>query len=803
MKSIVNKAIISALVAFLLFNSIEISWIYYLIVFLVVFILVSTNFALSKNHSLYYSILTINFAVFIVYCTIILVKEGSITQNRLDQLCFIIVLVILSIISYLVFMSGMTREKKKNSKLNLISKREKDLSLLLSYLENFEIIGLNGRWGTGKSFIINALKERIKDKYEFIEIDLMTCNLNEMQPTLIRAFEEVMYKNKILPKYANKMKNNIESTSFFSKIQDLTNLIFLNSNSKSEILHEFQNELKKLDKKILVIYEDIDRISNKDVIQEIFSISEKISNENIKIIYQYDEMVIEKLGFKADYLEKYIPFKINLTELHFWEVLQFVMKEIDESILSIKDFNFLRYQDHRFNVLQEFFGFKGEFVVNVEFTPIRKVKQMISELLMTLKMKKDLYTNHKETIISFYILKHLYSEAYKKLDIRQSLLETLKFKVDDKKYTIIQLIQLFKENHITSEKLKEIFIDTENQENYGILKLFDYEIINHENIKDEDQLSERLEKVKHANEKIDRIIWHLLYEGKSIFTDFEFAVKKFSEDVLSKPVVEQKKAFQDFWNYFYYSDKIVLDNTSIFKFGTSNFLELFKCFKVANIDNDIQIKLIDYYFNNTNNEFNLEVIKCMNYCPLHTTKEYLRILNHLNSLQVVGNLSKKEEFAVFLNKYIHSLTSLGYIHSYKYFYDIKDFLNNSDYILLKFRDLLKDLEKVKLRHQKFGILTTIEDLDVIIIFIEKVTEILKCTKEVKIENRPFVNTEFRSRKINQEEFNRLKLLIEIEDPNRIEEIKASYEEEKINFYEADELLKVEEHRFKKQKKLPL
>jgi hypothetical protein len=789
MKSMINKAIITCLAAFLFFNSIDTSWIYYTIIFLIAWILVIINFTFYNNNSLYNSLLTINVAVFIVYCIITNTKNGSITQTRLDELCLLIVLGILIIISYYLVLSWLNRQRNKNTKSILINKREKDLNLLLSYLENFKIIGLNGRWGTGKSFIINALKERIKDKYEFIEIDLMTCNLNEMQPTLIRAFEEVMYKNKILPKYANKMKNNIEYSSIISKIQVLTNLIFINSNSNSEILHEFQNELKKLDKKILVIYEDIDRISNTDVIREIFSISEKISNENIKIIYQYDEFIMAEQGFDSNYLEKYIPFKINLTELHFWEVLQFELKDIDESIISLKDFNFIRFQDHRFNVLQDFLGFSGEYVINFDYIPIRKVKQMIGELLMAFEMKRDLFSNHKETVISFYILKHLYSEAFKKLDIRDSLLEAFKFKVDDKEITILQLIKLYKENAITKEKIEEIFFEKQNQESYGILKLFKYEIINHENYKDQERSRDIEEKVKHDNEKIDRIIWGLLYEGKSIFTDFEYAAIKFSDEVLSKPVSTQKEAFQDFWNYFYYSDNIVTDNTTIFKFGSSNFLELFKCFKVANIDNEIQIKLIDFYFEyNDNKEFNLDLVKCMSYCPLNTTKEYLTILSYLNSLQVVGNLSEKEEFAEFLNKYVHALTSLSFIESYNYFDDIKDFIKDQGYILLRFSELLKDLEKVKSRHRQVRLFSTIADLDVIILFVRKIIEILKCEEKIKIERRPYINTEFTSRKRNQEEFDRLKQLIESGADNRIVEIEVSYKQKKITLYEVNQLL---------------
>jgi hypothetical protein len=787
MISMINKAIISGAVAFLFFNKIETSWLYYAIVFLTAWILISINFSLSKNHSFFKSLLTVNVAVFIVYCINNRIKNGSITQPGLDELFFIIVLGVMIVTGYILLAGQMSAPKKQNIKSILINKREKDLISLLSYVESFQIIGLNGRWGTGKSFIINALKEKIKDQYEFIEIDLMTCNLNEMQPTLIRAFEEVMYKNNILPKYANKMKKNIASSSLISKIKDLTDLIFTNSDSNSEVLHEFQKELKKLDKKILVIYEDIDRISNKDVIKEIFSISEKISNENVKIIYQYDEYIMEKeLEFNANYLEKYIPFKINLTELNFWEVLQFELIDVDESLLSLEDFKFIRYP-HQFNVLQDFFGFSNDYVLEINYIPIRKVKHLVGEILIALRMKQDLYSNHKETVISFFLLKHLYSDGYKKLDIRESLLETMKFKVDDNNYNIFQLIELYKQHGINNEKLKDTFIDEQNRENYGLLKLFKYEIINPEKYKDASRFRELEESAKHKNEKINRILWNLLYEGKSIFTDFENTAVKFNEDVLIKPLLEQKEAFQYFWNYFYYSDSIVTDNTTIFKLGSPNLLELFKCFKIANLENEIQIKLIAFYFQfNDIEEFKLEVVECMNYCPLNSTEEYLSILNYLNSLEVLGNLIKKEEFTQFLNKYIHALSRLGFINSYEYFDDIN--IYNQEYLLVKFGLLLEDLEKVKARQHQVRLSSTVEDLDIIIQFVQKLIQIITCETEIIIESRPEVSSEITIRKRNQEEFDRLKQLFVSEADNRFEEIEASYKNKKINLYEIDVLL---------------
>lgn len=600
-----------------------------------------------------------------------------------------------------------------------------------------------------------------------------------------------MYKNRILPKYANQMKNNIESSSIVSKIQVMTNLIFKNSNSSAEVLQEFQKELNKLDKKILVIYEDIDRINNADVIREVFSISEKISSENIKVIYQYDESIMEKLGLTPDYLEKYIPYKVNLTELHFREILQFELRNIDESILSIKDFDFLNYQATRFTVLQDFFEFESDYVMEIKYIPIRKVKQLIGELMIILHTKKELYIDYKEVVISFYLLKHLHWEAYKKLDMQEGLLDAIKFTVEGKgDYSILQLIRLFREGEITQENLREMFSDPKNKENYSILKLFQYKVLNPEKYTNKERLSILEEEAKHWNEKTDRIIWNLLYEGKSIFTDFENAAHKLSSEVLAKPKEEQRLAYQDFWSYFFYTDDIITDNTTIFKIGSPVFLELFKSFKVADISNDNQIKLVDFYFEYNNlKTINLESIKCLNYCPLRTTDEYLSVLGHVNRLEVIGNLRKEKEFSKFLNKYIHVLTSLGYFHSYHYFDDIKELIENQAFLLGVFTEMMEDLNEMKLRHQEVQLQSTTDDLKVIILFLQKIIDVLKCEEELVSNRRPSVSTEYTSRKINQEEFDRLQELMESEEDTVIGEIEVSYVNNKITLYEANELLK--------------
>ena len=55
---------------------------------------------------------------------------------------------------------------------DLFVERKYDLERLLNYLNYFSIIGINGEWGSGKSFLTDYLKNFI-----LIKIDLLSCNL--------------------------------------------------------------------------------------------------------------------------------------------------------------------------------------------------------------------------------------------------------------------------------------------------------------------------------------------------------------------------------------------------------------------------------------------------------------------------------------------------------------------------------------------------------------------------------------------------------------------------------------------------
>ncbi|MCG7336199.1 KAP family NTPase [Sporosarcina sp. ACRSM] len=791
MRSTLNQIVISAIVAVIIFNSIEVNWKIYLSIFIAQGLLVLINFAFSKNQSFFKSLITVNIVFFTTYSTKQIIESGAPVQTVWGELAFISILDILLVAAFFLVLNTVSQEDRVPLKPLLIEKRELDLKLLEHYVETFQIIGLNGRWGTGKTFLVNELKERLGNRYEYIEIDLLTCNLQEMQSTLINKFEELLYHNRIMPKYANKMKNNITTTSFISKIQDLLNLVLNSSDSNAEILKGFQQEMEKLKKRIIVVYEDIDRINNPDVLREIFAISEKIANDHIKVMYQYDEQELKAMGFTSNYLEKYIPFRMNITELHFTEILQFELQHIDESVLSIDDFKYLTLQSTRFNILSEFFKVGNEYNLSIEYIPIRKLQHMINEIVLVLQQKKKIYSKNKDTVISFYVLKHLFTDKYEEINIKESLFETFKFSHEDKQYTIIDLIALDSTDETTVQLVRNIFKEEENRINYSILKLFNYDIVNPMQFEDTIRFEGIKLKAKHGNEKLDRVVWNLLYEGKSVFTDYEFAVEKMCEDVLREPLANQKQAFEEFWSYFYYGDRYVMDHTTIFKFGRDPYLHLFECFKVVEVTEENRLRLIDFYFECTNvKTFNPDVLKCMNYNPLKTKKEYLKVISYLNELDIVGNFEKHPEFLRFLQTYMQALTRLSICHASEYFDDYSKFDQVDSQIVILER-LKTQLVNTKNRHRSIGIVATQEDLTIIITFLNKLIKIIQCDLSMALNSRDTLEVNIEVNRSHLEVFDQFRdrLDEEIDLTTVVKDLNESYLKGEISIYQLTELVK--------------
>lgn len=333
------------------------------------------------------------------------------------------------------------QNSSKTDKLAIFRAREYDLERVKLYLSKVNVVGINGCWGSGKSFLTNRLCEEYKDIYEIIKVELLTCNQDEIDLFLFQELDVVLKRHRIFPSFSRRLQNIMTENDWLKRLRLL---LFQNREDKTSAFDGYCKDIQKLNKPVLIVYEDIDRITNVNVIKKIFDLSERFSNYNIKIIYEFDQFNMNKLELNQRYLEKYIPYIINLTEISCRTLLAIFFDELhmDEIGIEKKDFDFLFRATYGEQFLEKIFGFSLHFSMETSHLPARKMKSFLEELKISLALDEFSAKENRNTVITFYFLKHFFYEFYQELSFQQDFIDEVKFKNSENKkdYTLMELL---------------------------------------------------------------------------------------------------------------------------------------------------------------------------------------------------------------------------------------------------------------------------------------------------------------------------------------------------------------------------
>ena len=681
----------------------------YVAIFIVPTSLFLINLKLTKNILLFERILMFDI---LFYITSAFFLHREFKENlALSTIFFLISMsIIVSLFAYSI-VKWIKKSEEGNSEPVLFTKRVKDKERIIQYFKNFNTLGIDSEWGTGKTFVVNAFKKDMVTEYEFIEIDVLTSNLNEMRSTLIEQFEALLQSNGIFPKYANQLKEKINAIPSISKITGFFSVVFTTSSSNSEVLKNFREEVNKLDKKVLIIYEDLDRIDDIKVIKEIFAISEKLASDKIHVLYQYDKRNLLEIGFSEEYLEKYLPYTMQLTPLAFKELVEYKCEELDSKILNANEIIEV-FKPKTYYVLQRL-ELMPEPTLNLDFSTARTVENMINELYTVLQNKEAWGQENKKVLISFFIVKHYMKDSYEKLQYFKALDEVFKIKMGDNTYTLTELVHLAREEEVLD--LLDVIRERENNLAYCILSFFRYPV---RELFLEDKEPEAVNCAYRA-EQIDRVIWKSLAEGASELTDHENAVEGMKR-VLDEPKENWSFKYEELFAEFYNLNEFKNGNKTIFMIGSSSTLSIFKSFKMVGVENNYRQKLMEFYFHiRKNNNIDLDYIQHLNLISIENIRDYRIVLRNFINSKVVMNFNHNENFSVFLQKYIGAIATVGIMRTTSYVEKGMEgewewSLNNLS------RYLEREFERVR------NIPKVAADINLVEKFIMKLIEILKC-----------------------------------------------------------------------------
>ena len=286
-------------------------------------------------------------------------------------------------------------EKPIISKENDLLGRARVASYLAKEIEYYKnkdslTIGIVGKWGSGKTSFINMVLENFKGNDKYIVIKFNPWNMSSRKQLISDFFLQL--SNNI--KKENKNDKIIETIgkslgtlskffkplalipplSLLGTIGDITEKAsrFINEYLEAEkedletIKRSIDTELEKLDKKIIIVIDDIDRLCD-DEIREIFQLVKSIADfKNTIYILSYDKEIVTKALDKTqqdkgeEYLEKIIQVPLVLPNITKLELKNIFLKKIEQLIedkekeLDYQDLNKLLYiMSQIFNNIRE------------------------------------------------------------------------------------------------------------------------------------------------------------------------------------------------------------------------------------------------------------------------------------------------------------------------------------------------------------------------------------------------------------------------------------------------------------------
>lgn len=259
-----------------------------------------------------------------------------------------------------------TKEKdEKLNRLNFI----KNLSNAINHYDNQEclVIGLLGEWGSGKTSILNLAMNGINKNREifrynpwiFSEENDLILNFFIELLEIIQKIESNNEDNQELVETTKELSKNITQylKKFFNKSTISGNITLLHGisiggsftpNWEEKSLEESLGDLKekinqgleKLDKKIIIIIDDIDRLSDNEV-KQIFKLVKTVADfRNTIYILSFDKKMVTKSLDRVQtyspekYLEKIVQIQIEIPKIEKSKLEDFLESEL-RNVLNI------------------------------------------------------------------------------------------------------------------------------------------------------------------------------------------------------------------------------------------------------------------------------------------------------------------------------------------------------------------------------------------------------------------------------------------------------------------------------------
>lgn len=384
-------------------------------------------------------------------------KEVSYIENLVSILTYN-QKILMVLFPFIIFISLLTKEildrfsKKENAKSRFLSDEEgngknDDKFNLMDQVTRFAeavfnrgakeslVFGIDAPWGTGKTTFVNMCKEYWRQKYN--------------GKIIIYTFDPLKYEKKeqLLEKFVDglikEIRNNVFNPEIETLISEYTKLLspskislsFLGANfefkfsnlSIESILKELELKLESINKKIIIIIDDLDRLNYSAIKDILFVIKKAFTLPNISYVICYDTENITMLEEEnkgldkvSEFLEKFINIKTSLYIDN--ELLLNYFTEYKEESLEKNLFANPKLVAKSVEGLKDIFKAK-DFYKYISFVgDARKLKRLINTILLleVEKVDYDNYDFNKQDLIHLLLIYINYPNIFRKIYVSET-----------------------------------------------------------------------------------------------------------------------------------------------------------------------------------------------------------------------------------------------------------------------------------------------------------------------------------------------------------------------------------------------
>ena len=734
------------------------------------------------------------------------------------RVIFIYLLFILNII----FKFTSLRRENQEEKEEIYLERKDDEDYIIDFIQNdknkiFFTLGIDSEYGAGKTFLVEKTLEKLNpNKYEIIKIRCLLLERGEVYYYIIEEIKKILARNLIFISNLKKFHKSILKIFDNKFLGGISNLF--SYNSITDDIDNLKDTIKKLNKNIVIIFDDIDRTNDVEKIEKILSFISDFSSKNIKSIVLFSSDNLKKLDerFDRDYLEKYIPLIREITKISFIKLLNdeiyFQKEELNKIDLKEEDFKFLyiieklyysvyfnnsekEEKEFKFiNDLNYLLNISDVTIKNKKITP-RLIKNFIEETIELFKNKSLSKKLEKRILIAYIFLKNFfYEEFYEKLNNKDSFYALFPIEIEFQDGIILNLDEIDliknlinKKNRILSKLRRDSVINNRVFYFYKRQDDYKYTLDNYlaklKYLSSGENLEEKLQKLEELfkslkiiniseKSKINIFIYSLFniylysYEKKVHFVNeridkIEKSIRKFKFLGNKEQFSEYQKFYEDF------SPEIF--NKKLSQIFSQKFIKSkkYEIFNRGGKDTILAMGSLDIYGTKEEQKKFLELILEMNNGNIKDDYLEAFFLTDLDDLQISDNIVEKilkgdyvikeEKTIRLICKNLERILKRFSFSEYRDSINLKDFLEHQKNSLTDYKTELYTPEILSNKEVN-------NILENYIKFIEKIKEILSSKDLIKEENNVRISFED----------------IKLEDTEEVKEIKSlKTNEEKI------------------------